>query len=73
MIGYIMSNLCKTLMLNAFFIWILLANDSWASSYMSCPIPHSFKPFYDFNWQSRNNEWTNTKSKTDYLLLSLSW
>ncbi|CAF3393091.1 unnamed protein product [Rotaria socialis] len=42
-------------------------------SQTSCPFPSKLKNFYDYNWQSRNNEWINTKSKTDYFVLSLSW
>ncbi len=39
----------------------------------SCPFPSKLKNYYDYNWESRNNEWINTKSKTDYLVFSLSW
>ncbi len=39
----------------------------------SCPFPSKLKNYYDYNWESRNNEWINTKSKTDFLVFSLSW
>lgn len=52
--------------------YILYTNGATIGS-TSCPLPSKFKSSYDFNWESRNNEWINTKSKTDYLLLSLSW
>ncbi len=51
---------------------ILLVNVSEVSQ-TSCPFPSKLKNDYDYNWQSRKNEWRNTKSKTDYLVLSLSW
>ncbi len=52
--------------------WILFVNGT-AVSQTSCPFPSNLKNNYDFNWRSRNHEWTNTKSETDYLVLSLSW
>ena len=43
------------------------------NSQTSCLMPPKFKNYFDFNWESRNNEWKNTKSQTDYFVFSLSW
>ncbi|CAF0872218.1 unnamed protein product [Rotaria sp. Silwood1] len=53
-------------------MWVLFVHGTELSK-TSCPFPPEFKNYYDFNWELRNNEWINTKSKTNYLLLSLSW
>ncbi|CAF1034568.1 unnamed protein product [Didymodactylos carnosus] len=39
----------------------------------SCPFPSSLKSNYDFNYNSRPNEWKNLNSKTSFFLLALSW
>jgi len=52
--------------------WILFVNGGTVNE-KSCPLPSKLKNSYDYNWESRKNEWINTKSKTDYLVLSLSW
>ena len=41
-------------------VWILLVHRV-VGSQTSCPFPSKLKTFYDYNWQSRNNEWINTK------------
>ncbi|CAF4159057.1 unnamed protein product, partial [Adineta steineri] len=51
----------------------ILFTNGLVVSQTSCPLPPKLKNNYDYDWKSRNNEWVNTKSKTDYLLLSLSW
>ncbi|CAF3378289.1 unnamed protein product [Rotaria sp. Silwood2] len=38
----------------------------------SCVLPSSLKPSYDFNWKSKTNEWSNTETKTSYMMLALS-
>ncbi len=52
---------------------ILLYVNGNTADQTSCPFPSKLKNYYDYNWESRNNEWKNIKSKTDYLVLSLSW
>ncbi len=52
--------------------WILFLKGTVVGQ-TSCPFPSKFKNSYDYNWESRNNEWINTKSKIDYFVLSLSW
>ena len=39
----------------------------------SCPLPPQLKDNYDYDWESRNHEWINVESRTDYFVLSLSW
>lgn len=39
----------------------------------SCPLPTKLKSNYDFNWESKPNEWSNTKAATAFLQLVLSW
>ncbi len=66
-----MSNVFIFLLLS--LSWILYVNGNEVISQISCPFPSKLKNNYDYNWESRKNEWINTKSKTDYLVLSLSW
>ncbi len=66
-----MSNVFIFLLLS--LSWILYVNGNEVNSQTSCPFPSKLKNNYDYNWESRKNEWINTKSKTDYLVLSLSW
>ncbi|UJR10376.1 hypothetical protein I4U23_014581 [Adineta vaga] len=54
------------------FLCIFCANGASVTQ-NSCPMPPKFKTNYDFNWKSRDHEWSNTNARTDYLVLSLSW
>lgn len=38
-----------------------------------CALPSKLKDNYDYDWESRENDWINTESRTDYFVLSLSW
>ncbi|CAF0847468.1 unnamed protein product [Adineta ricciae] len=44
-----------------------------SSAQKSCPMPPKFKTNFDYNWQSKDHEWSNTNTRPDYFLFSLSW
>lgn len=54
-------------------LWNILPIGGNPTSSNSCPFPPKLKNYYDYNWDSRSDEWINKKSRTDYLILSLSW
>ena len=56
-----------TLGLNIFSI---VAN---STAQNSCSLPPKIKDDYDYDWTSRNHDWMNAESRTDYLVLTLSW
>lgn len=54
-------------------IFLIVSLEGSAITQRSCPFPLKIKNNYDYNWESRNNEWKNTNNKVDYFMLSLSW
>lgn len=69
----------RTMVNKSIFIFVIvsLSNitvvDGNPTGTSSCPFPPKLKKYYDYDWRSRNGEWMNDRSRTNYLVLSLSW
>lgn len=55
------------------FILTVVGISNAASIGDQCPLPTQLKRNYDFNWQTKPNEWNNTQSVPAFLQLVLSW